>query len=377
MQRNGEIGKWWTAALLGGAVLAAGLGGPAWAQMPAAGAGAIPAPATAAAPGPGGEGAGAGALTAPDPTQALIERLVKETLRMENPVPADGHRAVREQSDRTAQVRSRAAPKMATVMRDVPLDPASPIPVVKFDLSQLATITFIDMSGEPWPILDNGCDVSAGFEGAAPKGGTHVLVLRAVNEVDHGTAVCRLQGLNTPIGLRLEAGSHEHYLRFDARVPRLGPKAKVAPYDLGGTQLVAGDDTMSGFLYGVVPPDAVSLPVDKGNGRTRAWRLGTELFVRSSMVLLSPTPTAMSSLEGVYVYRLKPVPVLRFDDDGNDVEIKIAGAKVVRATVPADVLGDGAVIAAGGRSDAVGSGGLTLRDRRTGGAGRKATEGER
>lgn len=381
-------------AVLGVVVLAAGFGGAASAQMPAAGAGAVQAtaaagsatgagtvPAAGGVPGasPGG-GVGAGTavpVQAPDQTQALIERLVKETLRLDNPVPADGHREVREQSDKTAHARARSAPKISTVMRDVPLDPSAPIPMVKFDQSQLATITFIDMSGEPWPILDKGCDVSAGFEGAPPTGGTHVLVLRAVNEVDHGTAVCRLQGLSTPVGLRLEAGSREHYLRFDARVPRMGPKAKVPPYDLGGTQMVAGDDTMSGFLYGIVPPDAVSLPVDKGNGRTRAWRLGEFLYLRSPMVLLSPTPAAMSSLEGVHVYRLKPTPVLRLDDDGSDVEIRIAGAKVVRATVPTDVLGDGAVMAGGARPDAAaGSGGLTMRDRRNG-VGRNVAEGGR
>lgn len=324
--------------------------GDAWAQS-------APTPVTVPA---GSAAADGGEKTA---EQLLIDKLNQQQRVLSNPVPPDMLRDQKKIIEDTARARARDEAKILTVMRDVPLDPADTVPQVQFDLSQMATINFVDMSGQPWLIEENGCDWSAGYEGAKPGGGTHVLVLRTTELVAHGTLVCRLQGLSTPVVLRLESGKHMHHLRFDARVPRMGPKSKAPPYDLGGSSLAAGDDVMSGFLYGIVPADAVSLPVDKGNGRTKAWRMGQHMFVRTNMVLLSPTPMAAANLDGVHVYKLKPMPVLRFDDDGNDVEIRIEGAKVVRASIPADVVGDGAVErgAAGASSRSPGRGALTVK----------------
>ena len=315
--------------------------------------------APAAAPN-GTAAAGGGEKT---PQQLLIDKLNEQQRMLSNPVPPEKILEHKKATEDTARASARAEPKFLTAMKDVPLDPAETVPKVQFDLRQMATINFVDMSGQPWLIEENGCDWSAGYEGEKPRGGSHVLVLRTTELVAHGSLVCRLQGLSTPVVLRLESGKHEHHLRFDARVPRMGPKSKPPPYDLGGSSLVAGDDVMSGFLYGIMPADAVALPVDKGNGRTKAWRMGKLMIVRTNMVLLSPTPLAAANLDGVFVYKLKPMPVLRFDDDGNDVEIRIEGAKVVRASIPGDVIGDGAVDsdAMGGSARSTGRVNLTVR----------------
>lgn len=243
----------------------------------------------------------------------------------------DQHREVLRQTEDLARARTRTTPKFEISRGTIPLDPAMPIPVVTMDLGQMSAIAFLDNTGQPWPIIT--CAWSAGFAGDKPAEGSHLLVLRATTLVDDGSLVCTLKGLASPARLRLSSGTGRHALGFDAMVPATGPNAKPSIHDPGAPPMAAGDDLLSSFLYGVPPPGAEALEVRGVGGDTKAWRLGSELYLRTPMTLLSPGPKAEARREQVTVYRLPPVPVLILDHDGQTVELRIPGARLVRANL--------------------------------------------
>ena len=347
------------------AVVACGLATPAFAQFSAVGSGATlgtPPAATQAGPvaGGGATPAAAGALAPPSFAQAqqagaattqattptispeeadkkALQDMFKGLMQEINPLTPGQEIEVRRKSEEDARARARPAPAFSNVMVNISLDPSSDIPIIQMDLGQPSTISFIDRTGEPWPIKH--CDWTDGFKGDSPPDGSHAITLQATHLVENGAIVCLMKDLTTPVNLRLAAGDKKHFLRVDARIPRNGPNPKPAPYDLSGAALMqAGSDDLNAFLYGIPPAGAEALEVEGGSGQTKAWRYGGSLFIRTPMVLLSPGPRGETRLEGVNVYVVDPLPDLTFEYDGHDVDIRIKGARVVRAAVPKDVL---------------------------------------
>ncbi len=281
--------------------------------------------------------------TPPAPTtdERAVRRLIDEVQGELRGYMAPGdHTKILNYSEETARARARKTPIFENKMKIVPLDPNAEIPVVKMDLGQMTAIAFVDSTGEPWPIMS--CSWSAGFTGDKPGEGTHLLMLRASTQFEHGSLVCQLKGLTTPARMRLESGQGTHYIGVDAQIPKLGPNAKPAPYDVGGGPLVAGDEVLSNFLYGAPPKGANKLDVVGGGTITTAWEFNGAIFLRTPMVLLSPGPKAEARREGVHIYKVAVVPVMVLDNDGHEVQIKIHGAKVVRANVQPD--GEGSPI---------------------------------
>lgn len=296
-------------------------------------------------PGQPGVGNTSGDAAAPSPAEAnkaALQEMFKELLPEVNILTPAQEREVIRKSEETAKARTRQSPQFSNVLLNVTLDPSAKIETIEMDLGQPTTVSFIDRTGERWPIEE--CHWSAGFR--TPQGtkllpGAHTLTLQTTSLVEDGALVCNMKGLTTPVNLILSAGHHKHYLRVDARIPRNGPNARPAPYDLSGSALIqAGSDDLTSFLYGIPPSGAEPLDIDGGGGDTKAWRYGDALYVRTPMVLLSPGPKRETRLEGMNVYMLDPLPILTFEYDHHDVEIRIRGARIVRAALPKNVIGN-------------------------------------
>jgi intracellular multiplication protein IcmK len=221
-------------------------------------------------------------------------------------------------------------PEPRQVVQTLSLDPSEAPALIKMAPGHVTTLTILDNTGAPWPIQD--ISWAGKFEVTTPETGGHVVRITPLTAHGVGNVSIRLVDLITPVTLRMSTGIDEVHYRFDARIPRPGPLAKTPLIQYGGLKAVAGrDDNMTGFLDGTPPKDAVRLAVTGADGRTTAWKVSDQLYLRTPLTLLSPGwDSSVSSADGMNVYTLNHAPVILLSDEGRMVRAQIAADEVNR-----------------------------------------------
>lgn len=192
--------------------------------------------------------------------------------------------------------------------------PGAPPPVIQAGVGYVTTLTILDATGQPWPIVDIG--VGGNFDVPEPAEGAHVVRITPLSRFGAGNLSIRLLNLATPITFQIESGGEVIHYRYDARIPRFGPLAK-APLIDRGVGLVAGDATLMSVLEGLPPSGSEAARIKGADGRTTAWYIGDKLYVRTPLTLLSPGwDGSVSSADGMHVYMLADAPVLLLSDSG-------------------------------------------------------------
>ena len=232
-----------------------------------------------------------------------------------------------------------AAPQTANLKavvkaETIPLEPGAEPKEIDTELGFITTVSLLDATGNPWPIQDIG--VGGNFDVPAPEEGGNVLRITPLAKYAFGNLSIRLVGLTTPLSFHLQASNGTVYYRYDARIPKFGPKA-AAPLIDRGNDLVAGDAMLMNILDGAPPLDATRLPVTGVDTRTAAWRIGTRVYLRTPLMLLSPGwDGSVGSGDGTHVYLIPDTPVLLLSDNGNLVHARIGNnSKPDEQPVPA------------------------------------------
>ncbi|MDD5586224.1 MAG: DotH/IcmK family type IV secretion protein [Alphaproteobacteria bacterium] len=325
--------------VLTGSVVAAQEAPPALAQSPAVSSG-------ASSPQPGGEKPGEGiSLSSPPPSLAIdaaqLEKQAEEEAaraaateakREEDynrksynrastgllPLSSDQIRSFMRRLEATqeaAQPPSSGPPKGEVKVVSLSLDPGGEPPTINLNAGYVTTIDMVDATGAPWPILDVG--IGGNFEVTPTQAGSHVVRVVPLTRLGNGNLSILLKDLSTPIIFRLSSGGPTFHMRFDARVPKLGPNAKTPLIERGRVGPVAGDQTITMILENAPPKAAKRLKVAGLDARTMAWRLEDKVFVRTPLTLLSPAWNASaSSPDGMTVYEIGDAPVLLMSDNG-------------------------------------------------------------
>lgn len=202
------------------------------------------------------------------------------------------------------------------------LDPSGEPPQINLAAGYVTTIDIIDQTGEPWPILD--VSVGGNFEVTPTQAGSHVVRIVPLTRFGSGNLSILLKDLSTPIIFRLAAGGPTFHMRFDARVPQIGPMAKTPLIRYKRQGPVAGDQVLSMLLENAPPPEAKRLRVGGVDARTKAWQIGDKAYVRTPLSLLSPAWNAsVSSSDGMTVYEIGSAPVLLMSDNGAMIRARL------------------------------------------------------
>jgi intracellular multiplication protein IcmK len=213
-------------------------------------------------------------------------------------------------------------PEPEVVTSTVSLDPGARPPEIKVGVGHVATVGIYDVTGAPWPIQDIAW--AGNFEIINPEPGGHVLRITPMSEFAYGNISVRLLRLKTPVTFILKAHRDQIYYRFDARIPQYGPYADV-PIVEGGFSLQAGDSILSAILDGVPPPTSTKLDVAGTDGRTTAYKIDQNTYVRTPLTMLSPGWTnSVSSADGTHVYEVQNAPVVLLSDRGEVVRAKLS-----------------------------------------------------
>jgi intracellular multiplication protein IcmK len=231
-------------------------------------------------------------------------------------------------------VPSMGNPKAEVKAETIPLEPGAEPPVIELDTGYVTTVSFLDSSGNPWPIQDIG--VGGNFDVPAPDEGGNVLRMTALAKYSLGNMSVRLVGLTSPLSFRLRATTGRVFYRYDARIPRSGPRA-APPLIEHGNDLAAGDSLLMAFLDGAAPLNSTRLTVTGVDDRTAAWRLDDIVYVRTPYTLLSPGWNgSVGSGDGTRVYSIADTPVLLLSDNGNLIHARIGNnARTDQEPVPA------------------------------------------
>ncbi len=217
---------------------------------------------------------------------------------------------------------STGAPKGEVRVVGLSLDPGGSPPQVNLAAGYVTTIDIVDQTGEPWPILDVG--VGGNFEVTPTQAGSHVVRVVPLTRVGKGNISILLKDLSTPVIFRLSSGGPTFHMRYDARVPRLGPNAKTPLIEYRRAGPVAGEALISMILENAPPKEAKRLKIGGVNAQTKAWKVGQSVYVRTPLTLLSPAWNASaSSADGMTVYEIGDAPVLLMSDNGAMVRARL------------------------------------------------------
>ncbi|ANY18529.1 hypothetical protein L540_08035 [Bordetella pseudohinzii] len=211
----------------------------------------------------------------------------------------------------------------------VDLSPGAAAPILRSMPGEMSTLVFLDSTGAPWPLAVTPRVSNQNLFAAEWLRGSPVVVVSAKTFYEQGNLTVFLQGLVTPVVIKLATGEARSQAttrtvdyRLDVRVPGRGPNAS-APMVAQG-QIALYDSTMQAFLDGV-PPDranAVKIVGDSGR-RTQAWQLDGALYLRTTLGMETAFDQTISAADGTSVYKLAPTPYVMLSELGHSLRLQL------------------------------------------------------
>lgn len=222
-------------------------------------------------------------------------------------------------------------PKPEVSFTTISLDPATEPLTFKLATGHVTTVSFLDITGQPWPIKDvtwaGNFEVKSSSQGVDDKFPMYPNLMRIIplSEYAYGNMSIRLLGLSTPMTFTLRTNKEVVQYRLDLRVPEQGPFAIPSAMSAsGGNSLKAGNASLTRIMEGVPPDSALKMKLDGTDGRTSAYVLNEMLYVRTPLILLSPAwSESVRSADGMNVYALSTAPILLLSDQGQMVRVSV------------------------------------------------------
>jgi intracellular multiplication protein IcmK len=223
--------------------------------------------------------------------------------------------------------------------------PGSAISIINTVKGYPTAVSFFDSTGQPWPIQwdtnsnpaaiagGQNCNaqtnqggpsaIAIGFFVCTPTKGSNVLEITPVSLAPRGGLVVSLEAAPKPLTFLLVAGGGRYDADLSVHVADRGPHAKVEIMTQPDTP-DTGAPFLTGMLQGVPPADAIPLNVEgvSPNG-LRAWRLGHNVYLRTSYTLLSPEWTASEAEAGTTVYAVPNTPIVLLSVNGRTVSASL------------------------------------------------------
>jgi intracellular multiplication protein IcmK len=257
---------------------------------------------------------GLGLPVAQQPSKEEMEKKAfDQALKVLNPMTPDQERTVRQENDKIDKARGEQLAPVQPVSRSqrVSLKSGEAPALIRTSPGWISTITFSDVTGQPWPVLTvtNGNPTAFNVQSSGPAGSTNVITISSLQPYVSSNIAIMLVGAKVPVMMTLAPNNGGPVdFRVDAQMDQRGPNASLDEI-YSDTLPPTSDSTMLGFLDGVPPGDAVKLKTS--NGEVQAWRYNDMLYIRSDKSLLSPAYVSkQSNASRVNLYVLNEAPVL-------------------------------------------------------------------
>lgn len=221
------------------------------------------------------------------------------------------------ETQKAAAVASVPAPKPTASSKSVDLSPGATPPVVRLAAGFITSLVFLDATGQPWPVKAYSLGDPASYNIQWDQTSNNLLV-QSLTQSKAGNLAVVLQHLDTPVMVTLMPGQKAVDYRIDLHVPGFGPQANPVHSGTPGK----ANSVLQEVLDGVAPTNSKALTVSGGGAQ--AWMLGSKMYIRTQLILLSPGWIAkMTSADGTNAYELQKTPVLLASKHGKTTELVI------------------------------------------------------
>lgn len=305
--------------------------------------------------------ASASAQAPPQPASTPADRAATRDRILEDAIPLTPE-MIRELARRFGEVQRAREESVAIIAApvsrpvNVGFQPGQPTSIVQTVRGYPTALSFFDATGQPWPIAWDtnsnnanvsggggagvgGCSTSpnagpagpggpaaelAGFHVCVPVRGSNTIQITPMSMAPRGGLLVNLQGAPKPISFLLVAGQARYDADVSIHVASRGPNARIQIDTRPGAP-VTGAPYLTAMLSGVAPADAVPLAVSGVSpDAVRAWRLGNQIYLRTSHTLLSPPWDASQYGEGgTTVYALPETPVVLLSVNNRTVSAEL------------------------------------------------------
>jgi intracellular multiplication protein IcmK len=255
------------------------------------------------------------------PEDEAFENAVKQLV----PMTPDQIKEFRRRQDDARRATSLPIQPLNPITRTISLTlkPGEPTPVIRVAAQRVTTLTFVDVTGKPWPVLSvaTGDPTTLEAKSAGPANETNIITLSPIRYQGATNVAVTLTKYPVPIVMTVTTGEREVDYRVDVRVGARGPNAVADVIGTGGLA-PTNDTTLVGFIDGVPPRGAEKVVTT--SREVEAWMFDKMLYVRTNLELLSPAYLQKASGNaGVNVYQLAEAPVLLVSRDGNVAQVMV------------------------------------------------------
>lgn len=259
------------------------------------------------------------------PVRSAEDEAFESAVKQLVPLTPDQITEFRKRQDAARRAQNLPIAPVRPVTRTISLSlkPGEPTPVIRVTAQRVTTLTFVDITGKPWPVLSvaTGDPSSLEAKSAGPQNETNIITLSPIRYQGATNVAVTLTKYPVPIVMTVTTGQEEVDYRVDVRVAARGPNA-TADMMGGGGLAPTDDNAMMAFLDGVPPRGAEK--VSTGSRDVEAWMYGKMMYVRTTDQLFSPIYTAgQSGNAGVNVYKLPETPVLVMSRDGRMYQVLV------------------------------------------------------
>ncbi|MFC4236179.1 DotH/IcmK family type IV secretion protein [Thalassospira xianhensis] len=260
------------------------------------------------------------------PEELIFREAVRQALGGTSPSMVRRWKEMMDENDRALARPVGDPPKPVSRSLQLSLKPGEKPPVVRLYNGNATTLTFSDITGQPWPVLSvtvgnpDAYDASVVGKGkgeSVEDGGLNSNMVIVSPRKTHSYAnniVVTLVGHPVPITLSVETATTEVDYRLDISLQSRGPNAE---FDVIQSSSLppTNDSVMLAFLDGVPPQGARK--VETSDRDVEAWQFDSMLYLRSNMEVLSPLYLDRAgNVSGTRVYELMYAPVVLFSRDG-------------------------------------------------------------
>ncbi|MDW9479040.1 hypothetical protein GOB57_10230 [Sinorhizobium meliloti] len=251
--------------------------------------------------------------------EELNKKAFDAALQTLYPLTPEQQKIVREKGDQIDRAVGEPLTAVSPVSRSVrvSLRSGDAPPTIKTSPGWISTITFADVTGQPWPVLSvtNGNPDAYDVKNSGAEGTSNIVTISSKQAYVPSNIAVTLLGAKVPVMITLSPSTGAVDFRVDAQIDQRGPNAS---YDVISSDSLpaTSDSIMLGFLDGVPPSEALKLRTSDTN--TQAWRYNDLLYIRTTRSLLSPAYLSkQSNVVGVNVYVLNEAPVMVMSGSGN------------------------------------------------------------
>ncbi|MCS4089500.1 DotH/IcmK family type IV secretion protein [Rhizobium sp. BK176] len=259
------------------------------------------------------------AAAAAPTAQEVNDKAFKAAVETIFPLTPDQQRTFKQKGDENDRAVGEPLHAISPVSRSVrvSLRSGDAPPTIKTSPGWISTITFADVTGQPWPVLSvtNGNPDAYDVKNSGAEGTSNIVTISSKQAYVPSNIAVTLLGAKVPVMMTLQPSNGAVDFRVDAQIDQRGPNAS---YDVISSDSLpaTSDSLMLGFLDGVPPTEASKLKTSDPN--TQAWRYNDLLYIRTTKSLLSPAYLSkQSNVVGVNVYVLNEAPVMVMSGSGN------------------------------------------------------------